>query len=71
MPLPQPPRPVLFMLTAKLLSLSRIVTPPPANTHRSYSSRREQFALPHLQIIPQSPPTSPVSDHANSLYTMN
>jgi hypothetical protein len=52
MALPQPPQPILFVLTAKLFSLGRIITPPPANTHRSYSSRREQFALLHLSIIP-------------------
>jgi hypothetical protein len=71
MPLPQPPRPVPFVLTAKLFSLGRIVTPPPANTHRSYSSRGEQFTLLHLSIIPQGPLASPVSDHSNSFYTMN
>jgi hypothetical protein len=60
-----------FMLTAKLFSLSRIITPPPANTHRSYSSRREQFALLHLSIIPLSPLALPVSDHSNYLYVMN
>jgi hypothetical protein len=52
MPLAQTPRSVGFVFTAEFFGVGRMVASPRANTHGSYSSRCEQFALLHLSIIP-------------------